>query len=182
MKIIVRRKHNQCRPRTVTNVTYCSPNVRHKHHCLFFCGWLGCQSDNDLVNCFTILWWLFMSRIGGVCDDIGFHVWALFYWILPLCHGCCFKALAENSQHLLRREIKYCWRLVNMNSDGSCEWSITKTWSLRTHNLLIGFMASYDTLKLNGLWQIMYIHGFPAQMMRLVRATLDDSKSNIWIA
>ncbi|XP_062711243.1 uncharacterized protein LOC134289445 [Aedes albopictus] len=57
-----------------------------------------------------------------------------------------------------------------------------REYNLQTHHLFIGFKAAYDSVKINELWQIMSEHGFPAKLIRLIRATLDGSKSSIRIA
>ncbi|XP_039452865.2 uncharacterized protein LOC120431811 [Culex pipiens pallens] len=44
------------------------------------------------------------------------------------------------------------------------------------------FQAAYDSVKRNELWKIMLEHGFPAKLIRLIRATLDGAKSSVRIA
>lgn len=53
---------------------------------------------------------------------------------------------------------------------------------LQTHHLFIDFKAAYDSVKRNELWKIMVEHGFPAKLIRLIRATLDGAKSSVRIA
>ena len=55
-------------------------------------------------------------------------------------------------------------------------------YNLQTHHLFINFKAPYDSVTRNELWQIMSEHGFPAKLIRLIRATLDGSKSSVRIA
>jgi sorting nexin-29 len=57
-----------------------------------------------------------------------------------------------------------------------------REYNLQTHHLFIDFKAAYDSVKRNELWQIMLEHGFPAKLIRLIRATLDGSKSSVRIA
>ncbi|XP_058449447.1 uncharacterized protein LOC131429386 [Malaya genurostris] len=54
-----------------------------------------------------------------------------------------------------------------------------REYNLRTHHLFIDFKAAYDSVKRNELWQIMLEHGFPTELIRLNRATLDGSKSSV---
>lgn len=48
--------------------------------------------------------------------------------------------------------------------------------------MFIDFKAAYEAVKINKLWQIMVKHGFPTKIIRLIRATLDASKSNVGVA
>ena len=57
-----------------------------------------------------------------------------------------------------------------------------REYNLQTHHLFIDFKAAYDSVKRNELWQIMSEHGFPAKLIRLIRATLDGSKSSVRVA
>lgn len=57
-----------------------------------------------------------------------------------------------------------------------------REYNLQTHHLFIDFKAAYDSVKRNELWQIMIEHGFPAKLIRLIRATLDGSKSSVRVA
>ncbi|XP_038116615.1 uncharacterized protein LOC119768902 [Culex quinquefasciatus] len=57
-----------------------------------------------------------------------------------------------------------------------------REYNLQTHHLFIDFKAAYDSVKRNELWKIMLEHGFPAKLIRLIRATLDGAKSSVRIA
>ena len=57
-----------------------------------------------------------------------------------------------------------------------------REYNLQTHHLFIDFKAAYDSVTRNELWQIMFEHGFPAKLIRLIRAMLDGSKSSVRIA
>lgn len=57
-----------------------------------------------------------------------------------------------------------------------------REYNLRTHHLFVDFKAAYDSVKRNELWHIMLEHGFPAKLIRLIRATLDGSKSSVRIS
>ena len=49
--------------------------------------------------------------------------------------------------------------------------------NLQTHHLFIDFKAAYDTVKRNEVWRIMLEPGFPTQLIKLLRATLDGFTS-----
>ncbi|XP_052561955.1 uncharacterized protein LOC120429290 [Culex pipiens pallens] len=57
-----------------------------------------------------------------------------------------------------------------------------REYNLQTHHLFIDFKASYDSVKRKELWKIMLEHGFPAKLIRLIRATLDGAISSVRIA
>ncbi|KXJ67862.1 hypothetical protein RP20_CCG008536 [Aedes albopictus] len=57
-----------------------------------------------------------------------------------------------------------------------------REYNLQTHHLFIDFKAAYDSVKRNELWQIIIEHGFPAKLIRLIRATRDRSKSSVRVA
>ncbi|XP_038116806.1 uncharacterized protein LOC119769006 [Culex quinquefasciatus] len=57
-----------------------------------------------------------------------------------------------------------------------------REYNLQTHHLFIDFKAAYDSVKRNEIWKIMVEHGFPAKLIRLIRATLDGAKSSVRIA
>ena len=57
-----------------------------------------------------------------------------------------------------------------------------REYNLQTHHLFIDFKAAYDSVKRNELWQIMLENGFPTKLVKLIRATLDGSKSCVRVA
>lgn len=50
---------------------------------------------------------------------------------------------------------------------------------LQTHYLLIDLIAAYGSVKSNELLQITVEHGFPTKLFRVIRETLDASKSGV---
>jgi hypothetical protein len=57
-----------------------------------------------------------------------------------------------------------------------------REYNLQTHHLFIDFKAAYDSVKRNELWQIMLEHGFPTKLIKLIRMTLEGSRSCVRIA
>ena len=57
-----------------------------------------------------------------------------------------------------------------------------REYNLQTHHRFVDFKAAYDSVKRNELWHIMLEHGFPTKLIKLIRATLDGSKSSVRVA
>ena len=50
------------------------------------------------------------------------------------------------------------------------------------HHIFIDFKAAYDTVDHEQLWQIMHVNGFPDNLTRLIKATLDRVMCHVCVS